>query len=235
MEGHAMRCDDAVDRIVDSLMDSLDAGQRRELEAHLAACPSCAAEAEALRNMWEGLGRLTAPAPTSRAAVALGRRLGGERPAARRAPWLRSAAAVALLLLGAAAGYALRGGGAPVNERGGPGDDSAARTGVAPTFALFVRGDTPRAPVAGPDLVREYARWAATLAEEGRLVGGNKLTDEPGRWVSSAAAETRTRSDLTGYFLITAADYDEAVRVAETSPHIAYGGTFEIRQVDRVD
>jgi hypothetical protein len=135
---------------------------------------------------------------------------------------LRVAAAIALLLLGAAGGYGLRGGG-----------PEAVTSSDATTFMLLVRGDERmQAPVSGDALVREYMDWASSLRERGRLVGANKLMDEPGRWVSTAAAETRLASDVSGYFLITAADYDEAIRIAEDSPHIRYGGTFEIRRVD---
>jgi hypothetical protein len=205
-----MTCDHAVDLIVDSLLDRLDAEQRRELDAHLASCASCAAEAERMSEMWEGLGRLPAPEPASGAALELGRRLAAER------------AAIALLLLGAAGGYGLRGGG-----------PEAVTSSDATTFMLLVRGDERmQAPVSGDALVREYMDWASSLRERGRLVGANKLMDEPGRWVSTAAAETRLASDVSGYFLITAADYDEAIRIAEDSPHIRYGGTFEIRRVD---
>ena len=36
-----------------------------------------------------------------------------------------------------------------------------------------------------------------------------------------------------GYFLIQAESYEEAVRVARQSPHIAYGGTIEVREIER--
>jgi hypothetical protein len=82
-------------------------------------------------------------------------------------------------------------------------------------------------------VVQEYRDWAVSLASDGRLAGANKLTDEPGRWISgSPAGEIRTRSDVSGYFLVNASDYDEAIEIARASPHIGYGGTFEIRQVD---
>lgn len=90
--------------------------------------------------------------------------------------------------------------------------------------------------VTGDTLVQEYRAWAASLANEGRLVGANKLTDEPGRWISAfAAVETRTGSDVSGYFLVSASGYEEAMEIARSSPHIKYGGTFEIRQIDPVN
>jgi hypothetical protein len=104
------------------------------------------------------------------------------------------------------------------------------------TFLFLVRGEEPQAAVSGDTLVREYQAWASSLAQQGRLVGANKLMDEPGRWISAPTlGETRTRSDVSGYFLVSAAGYDEAVEIAGSSPHIRYGGTFEIRQVDPVN
>ncbi len=37
---------------------------------------------------------------------------------------------------------------------------------------------------------------------------------------------------LGGYYLIEAANYDEAVQHCLDHPHIAYGGTIEVRAVD---
>ena len=171
--------------------------------------------------LWKGLGELSAPPAAPRAGIVFRRRLAATRQQ-RYAPLLRAAAAVALLLVGGAGGYLLRGPGlAPVPTAG------------ASTFLLLVRGEEPLAPVSGDTLVKEYGAWAASLAEQGRLVGANKLMDEPGRWISAPASrDTRARSDVSGYFLVSAAGYDEAVEIAGSSPHIRYGGTFEIREVD---
>jgi len=219
-----MKCENVIDLVVDSLMDTLDDEQRAALDAHLETCASCAAEAETMRMMWEGLGELGAPEAGPRVAVELGRRLADDRSRRRSTPLLRAAAVIALLLAGAAGGYVARGGGSPVVTSHDPN-----------TFMFLVRGEEPQAPVSGSELVQEYIDWASSLGEEGRLVGGNKLTDEPGRWVSTATTETRTQSDVSGYFIIAAADYDEAIRIAGTSPHIRYGGTFEIRRIDPLD
>jgi hypothetical protein len=221
-----MNCEHAVDLIVDSLLDKVDDERRRELTAHIESCRSCAAEAERMGELWRGLGELNPPAAAPHAALELGRRLATARRQHRYAPLLRAAAGVVLVLLGGAGGYVIRGDGSP---QGVP------APGVS-TFLLLVRGEEPRGPVTGDRLVLEYQAWAASLADEGRLVGANKLTDEPGRWISApAAGETRTRSDVSGYFLVSASGYDEALEIAESSPHIRYGGTFEIRQIDPVN
>lgn len=221
-----MKCENAVDLIVDSLMDSLDEEQRKDLSAHIQSCESCAAEAEKMSAIWKGLGELRAPGPAPQAAFEFGRRLSAERSRRRYTPLFRAAASIALLLLGAAGGsFLARGDGSP---------PIAQPTG-APTFLLLVRGAHPEASVPGERLVQEYREWASSLADEGRLAGANKLTDEPGRWLSGSAAEGRTRSDIQGYFLVHASSYSEALEIAGASPHIRYGGTFEIRQIDPVN
>jgi hypothetical protein len=216
-----MTCERSVDLIIDALMDSLDDEEKERLEAHLRSCPSCAAEARALRWTWDGLGRLEAPAATAPGAP-------GRGPLAASGPrtssiWFRAAAAIALLLVGGAGGFWVRG--SP--ESDGPPVQSA--------FLFLVRGDEPDATVPEETLIREYGAWATELAGEGRLLGGEKLTDGSGRWVSITGDETRTRSDVSGFFVVAAADYAEAVEIAGASPHVRYGGTFEIRQIDHVN
>ncbi len=221
-----MKCEHAVDLIIDSLLDGLDDEQRRDLAAHISSCESCAAEAERMSTMWQGLAELRAPQAARHAAFELGRRLATARRYHRFAPVLRAAAGIALILLGGWAGYMLR----------VTGPSPSVPTTGASTFLFLVRGEAAQALVTGDSLVREYQAWAASLANEGRLVGANKLTDEPGRWISaSTAGEARTRSDVSGYFLVNASGYEEALEIAVSSPHIKYGGTFEIRQVDPVN
>ena len=42
---------------------------------------------------------------------------------------------------------------------------------------------------------------------------------------------SETKEVLGGYYLIEAADYDQAVERASDHPHLEYGGTIEVRQV----
>lgn len=77
-------------------------------------------------------------------------------------------------------------------------------------------------------IVQEYGGWAGSLAEEGRLVAAEKLTDAP-RWVGDAAPAS---SNISGFFLITAASEAEALEIARQSPHARYGGVLEVREVE---
>jgi hypothetical protein len=227
-----MNCEHAVDLIIDSLLDELDDRQRVDLERHVQSCESCQAEAERLAAVWRGLGQVGLGLSEGRVRARSG---GPSVPRfGRHAPLLRTAAAIALILLGGAGGYLLGRDGSPA-ESADVGPAAAAPAG-AERFLLLVRGEDPQGPVTGDRLVREYQAWAASLARQGRLVGANKLMDEPGRWISAPMVEeTRRTSDVSGYFLISASGYDEAVAIAESSPHIKYGGTFEIRQIDPLE
>jgi len=216
-----MTCDTAVDLVVDSLMDRLDATAARQLEEHLSSCAACAAQAASLRAIWADLGETTVPAPNPAVALRLGRELARQSPRAGPSPVLR--AAVVLLALGA--GTAL--GRWALPHRGGAAEAGAPIEGAA--FLLLIRGDEPGRRLPEAQLVREYGQWAAALRGERRLLAAEKLADDGGRWVRGADSATA----VSGFFVIVAADYDDAVRIARASPHVAYGGTIEVRAVDQ--
>ena len=45
---------------------------------------------------------------------------------------------------------------------------------------------------------------------------------------------SETKEVIGGYFAIEAAGYDEAVQLLEDHPHLSYGGTVEVREIDEV-
>ena len=67
----------------------------------------------------------------------------------------------------------------------------------------------------------------------------NRLAGDAGKVIRSTDGKTRTtdgpysetKEVLGGYYLIEAADYDEAVALTMDHPHLEYGGTVEVRQV----
>lgn len=220
-----MNCQTATDLVVDSLMDDLNPQDAERLEAHLASCGECAAAATEMRKLWDEFGRLAVPTPLSpESMVRFGRQLERSR---RRPAWatgLKAAAAIALLIAGAALGRLL-GGDTP----------SATEVRAGSDYILLVRGDEPDRRFPEAQLVAEYRAWANDLASRGAFVGGEKLADDSGRWVSTKerSAEEFSRSNVSGFFLIRASSYDEAVDLARQSPHVEYGGILEVRAIDR--
>ena len=137
----------------------------------------------------------------------------------------RVAAALVIFAVGAMAGRAMPAPGSP---------DSA------PRFLLALHEDSsfvPDRPIA--ELVNEYSAWAAELGGRGQLVVAEKLSEWRVLLPEAAAAgipEATTASAsgaMSGFFLIRAADRAEAQRVALTHPHLRYGGTIELREVER--
>jgi len=113
-----------------------------------------------------------------------------------------------------------------------------------PGFILIVRMSRPELHAKTPEEAlqrgKEYRAWARDLEGRGLLLGGEKLKDES-RFLSpakqsTAIAETRSKPSegaIAGYFLLPASDYDQAITIAKTCPHLKHGGTIEIRQIER--
>ena len=45
---------------------------------------------------------------------------------------------------------------------------------------------------------------------------------------------TEAKEIVGGYFLIEAVDYDEAVQICRSCPHLKYGGRIELREIDAI-
>ena len=91
-------------------------------------------------------------------------------------------------------------------------------------------------------ITREYMDWADRMRAEGRLKGGNRLTDDAGKILKAnngRAATTdgpyaESREVVGGFFMLAANDYTEACHIAETCPHLKYGAFIEVRQVQEL-
>ena len=89
-------------------------------------------------------------------------------------------------------------------------------------------------------IIGEYVAWRNEIAEQDRLIGGQKLTDEGGRHLKAENGTIRVtdgpyaevKEALGGYFAIKAANYDEAVEISKTCPHLKFGGWIELREID---
>lgn len=104
---------------------------------------------------------------------------------------------------------------------------------ATPQFALLVR-ESPET-LRGTNLVEEYSNWAQSEARQGRLVGGEKLADR-GRIVragSNVESNFLRTGELGGFFIVKAENIDAATRIAATCPHLKYGGTIEVRKIER--
>lgn len=89
-------------------------------------------------------------------------------------------------------------------------------------------------------VISEYVGWRNKIEQQGKLIGGEKLADEGGKHLSMQNGEIRVtdgpyaeiKEALGGYFAIKASDYDEAVEISKTCPHLKYGGRIELRKIE---
>lgn len=112
-----------------------------------------------------------------------------------------------------------------------------------PEFLLVLRAAPEQSQSSSADeelrLVKEYSAWAREIRQEGLLIGGEKLKQET-RFLRAADSLTSTSEEqnepggkaIEGYFLILAKDYEHAMTIARTCPHLKYGGSIEVRQID---
>lgn len=83
------------------------------------------------------------------------------------------------------------------------------------------------------EIVGEYARWADSLQRHGVLELGEKLaagTVTLGR--EGVTESTDNRGLATGLFVVRAESDGQARAIAETSPHLRYGGRIELRAIE---
>ena len=105
-----------------------------------------------------------------------------------------------------------------------------------PQYALLVKADD--VPPADPEQqFREYSAWVDNL-KKGRWAGGEALHGKAWRLhesngaVQSLEHTLKTSPDeISGYFLYEAANAEEALKIAQTCPHLKYSGTLELREI----
>lgn len=89
-------------------------------------------------------------------------------------------------------------------------------------------------------IIQKYNDWANKLHQSGHLVSLNKLRDEPGKNLRGIGADqvvtdgpyAETKEIIGGYWIIKAADYAEAVKLASDCPSLEFGSRIEVREVE---
>lgn len=109
-------------------------------------------------------------------------------------------------------------------------------------FILVLRTplqDAINEPPVESQRVKEYGSWAKQISKDGLLVSGEKLSDEArflkvnnGQPSVSSNQPATDSTVIGGYFLIKAQSYEQAITIAQGCPHLKYGGTIEIRQLE---
>jgi hypothetical protein len=115
-----------------------------------------------------------------------------------------------------------------------------------PKYMLLLHDDPSTFSALSPadiqKVIEKYMAWGTRLVEAGIITESAKLTEEPGRVVRRQGPAMRitdgpyseTKEVLGGYYTIVADSYEHAAERAADCPHLEYGGTIEIREVDAI-
>jgi hypothetical protein len=81
--------------------------------------------------------------------------------------------------------------------------------------------------------MQKYMDWTKKSVLHKRLHGTGRVIrpNGGGAPVTSDGPYSEAKEVLGGFYTVEAADYDEAVKIALTHPHVEYGGTVEVRQI----
>jgi hypothetical protein len=112
---------------------------------------------------------------------------------------------------------------------------------VMEKFMLIFHGGIKQdaSPEALQTNMGQWLAWVEKLHKEGRYVSGEpllpggKLVSGPG--TVTDGPYTEGKEVVGGYFVVQAANMDEAVALCTDYPDYAYGGQVQVRQVMKVD
>lgn len=93
------------------------------------------------------------------------------------------------------------------------------------------------------EIIKDYIAWTEKMTADGVYVGGEKLDDAPGRVLTRTDGGIEVHETplaelaevLGGFMLIKAENYDVAVEIAKTCPHMVHNTGLEVRQIHDVD
>ena len=109
-------------------------------------------------------------------------------------------------------------------------------------FMLLIRGGDDETRDYTPEqyqhVIQRYIDWSAKLRREGRNHGGDELKSG-GKVVRMRGGQAvvdgpyaETKESIGGYFIIEAADLDEAAEIAKGCPVLLHDGAVEVREIN---
>jgi len=209
---------------------ALDADRHAVLDEHMASCAACRSEVDRLvatdraLRVWGAVAAPAARAPESTPVT----------PVAGRRWWpVALAAVLAGITLGGVGGFAA---GRASLPRGTVAVSPPPVADGRGTFVLLLEEPGDRWPPAAPLARPAYFEWMDSLTARNQFAGGERLAEDEGAYVMPdgttipAGQRPGCTANFSGLFIVRAADYDEAVRIARGSPHLEFGGVL-VRRV----
>ncbi|HLK69170.1 MAG TPA: YciI family protein [Bryobacteraceae bacterium] len=106
-------------------------------------------------------------------------------------------------------------------------------------YVLLLHSDPKSWAAMSPDEMQKAVEKFMAWSKKPFTVGGKRLADDAGRVMRGSNGQTRTtdgpysesKEVVGGFFIIEAANYEEAVERCQDHPTLEYGGSLEIRQI----
>lgn len=111
-------------------------------------------------------------------------------------------------------------------------------------FMLFIRGGNDLSANLSPEeiqaSIKRFSDWARKLQAQGKLIAAEKLKDNTGMMLSAQHGKiivdgpfAETKETIGGYFIIEAADMNEAIAITKESPALdGHGSQVELREIE---
>jgi hypothetical protein len=109
-------------------------------------------------------------------------------------------------------------------------------------FLLLLHQDPSNMQRVSPEEMQKAVEKYMAWTKKPFTVDSKRLAPEPGRVIRGSGGKPRvadgpyseTKEVLGGFYLIEAANYDDAVQKTLDHPHLEYGGTIEVRELYRM-
>ncbi|MBL6445077.1 hypothetical protein JMN32_02080 [Fulvivirga sp. 29W222] len=98
-------------------------------------------------------------------------------------------------------------------------------------YMLVLYEDGRFTPSSPEEMFTEYSKWMEGIQEQGVTIGGQEMKPsslflEPD---GTQVSDDNVRR-VGGYFVINAGSLDQAMKIAQDSPHLKYGGSIEVKE-----
>jgi hypothetical protein len=111
---------------------------------------------------------------------------------------------------------------------------------------MLVLTDDPSAfrdvsPADMQEVIAKYVAWTTKIKKDGVHLSGEKLADEGGKRIKAGkdgkpvvvdGPYAEAKEVVGGFYIVKAKDYDEAVAIASSCPHVAFGAHLDVRRID---